>query len=90
MTASGEKTPAKGSWLSTIPRLITVAKIIKRECLKAGSGKSFGLHQYNEIGYLEDSVGDGHDGEGDGEAKTNALALAIGGQNQWVSTSCGW
>jgi hypothetical protein len=43
---------------STVPRLITVVEIIKRECLKVlettHSARLLRLHQYNEIGTLED------------------------------------
>jgi len=50
---SGSKTAT-----DTIPRLITVAEIIKREHLERlrvkKSPLTYGVHQYNEIGCLED------------------------------------
>ncbi|OCH94877.1 hypothetical protein OBBRIDRAFT_884432 [Obba rivulosa] len=51
------------SSMSTIPRLVSVAEIIKREYLKglspelAESGNLSGLHQYNEVGELADEGG---------------------------------
>jgi hypothetical protein len=55
---------------ATIPRLISVVEIIKREYLKTvemnDSHVVAGLHQYNEIGYLE---------------QRQALALALEGTN---------
>ena len=46
---------------TTIPRLISVVEIIKREYLKMMNEKMWpgmeGLHQYNEIGCLEDMDG---------------------------------
>jgi hypothetical protein len=38
----------------TIPKLISVAEIIKREYLKSCNTRSTGLHQYNQVGCLED------------------------------------
>lgn len=47
-----------GSSSATIPRLVSVAEIIKREHLKRLQAKKspvlHGVHQYNEIGCLED------------------------------------
>jgi hypothetical protein len=44
--------------MSTTPRLISVVEIIKREYLKSlaqkRSPRRIGLHQYNEIGLLDD------------------------------------
>lgn len=53
------KTPGKnGSSSATIPRLVSVAEIIKREYLKRLQAQKspllHGVHQYNEIGCLED------------------------------------
>ncbi|EMD33316.1 hypothetical protein CERSUDRAFT_67981 [Gelatoporia subvermispora B] len=53
--------------MSTIPRLVSVVEIIKREYLKsldpelAESGSLSGLHQYNEVGELEDDQANGED-----------------------------
>jgi hypothetical protein len=57
-----------------------VVEIIKREYLKAlkpSSSVMIGLHQYNEVGCLEDL---GDDNVGD----TNTLASALQGKTQWV------
>lgn len=47
--------------LSTLPRLITVAEIIKREYLKLlaakGSSRRLGLYQYNQLRILERNDG---------------------------------
>jgi hypothetical protein len=67
---------------TTIPRLISVVEIIKREYLKTlemtRSNVLSGLHQYNEIGYLEQetegSVPSGWD-------RTQALAMVLEGKN---------
>lgn len=76
---------------ATIPRLVSVVEIIKREYLKTlelESGESLsGLHQYNELGCLEDLGlnvdAEGEEGEGDGERqRLEALALALEGKNQ--------
>jgi len=67
---------------STIPRLITVAEIIKREYLKTlkpSSSTISGLHQYNEIRYLE-----AVDDMVDSERGATALALALGGKNHLI------
>jgi len=70
----------KCSSTSTIPRLITVVEIIKREYLKTLKlSKLSGLHQYNEIGYLEDLQDNAS-----GESRTNALVLALEGKNHLV------
>ncbi|THU91636.1 hypothetical protein K435DRAFT_863215 [Dendrothele bispora CBS 962.96] len=54
-----QKDPAQSTNpVSTTPRLISVVEIIKREYLKSlaqkRSPRRIGLHQYNEIGILED------------------------------------
>ncbi|KAK7044855.1 hypothetical protein R3P38DRAFT_2881269 [Favolaschia claudopus] len=52
--------PSLSHTASTVPRLITVVEIIKREYLKklelAQSSTLLGLHQYNEIGTLEEEL----------------------------------
>ena len=68
---------------ATIPRLITVVEIIKREYLAAMNAKKsphlVGLFQYNEMGSLEDQVeneeGEEEESAGD-RMKTIAEALA--------------
>jgi hypothetical protein len=57
---------------TTIPRLITVVEIIKREYLAAMNAKRppqlVGLFQYNEIGSLEDLVENEREEEGEENA----------------------
>jgi hypothetical protein len=57
---------------TTIPRLITVVEIIKREYLAAMNAKwppqLVGLFQYNEIGSLEDLVENEREEEGEENA----------------------
>jgi len=69
--------------VATVPRLISVAEIIKREHLKALAARHSlqlsGLHQYNEIGCLEDS---GLLQVTSQEDRSTALALALEGGNQ--------
>ena len=64
---------------STIPRLISVVEIIKREYLVAmGARRSpdlVGLYQYNEMGSLEDQVE--HEGE-EGD-RVKMITEALGG-----------
>lgn len=67
---------------STIPRLISVVEILKREYLKAldvSSGQLTGLHQYNEL-YWE------RRGEipAEGEDRPGSLIRALEGKNQCV------
>ena len=68
-----------------IPRLITIAEILKREFLKRlaekHSTRLAGLHQYNETGCLEDlgyscSLGDTQ------EDRAAEIARALSGKNQ--------
>jgi len=71
----------------TVPRLISVVEIIKREYLKTletkHSSKLSGLHQYNEIGCLEDlGLDEGMDTRGENGKIT--LAMALEGKNQYV------
>ncbi|TBU25179.1 hypothetical protein BD311DRAFT_728165 [Dichomitus squalens] len=72
--------------MSTIPRLISVVEIIKREYLKtldptlARQGSLSGLHQYNEIGSLEEEgllEGSGNDEQD----RQEALLQALSGRN---------
>lgn len=69
-----------------IPRLISVVEIIKREFLKLlhekHSKRLVGLHQYNQLGTLED-LGYGED-EGTPESRDKQIAHALEGKNQWA------
>lgn len=75
--------------MATIPRLISVVEIIKREHLKtldgtlAEAGVLSGLHQYNELGDLAE---EGHiEKSGDSEQeRLETLARALHGRNQCV------
>ena len=70
---------------STIPRLISIVEIVKREFVKALAAKHSprlaGLHQYNELGCLEDLgiVSPNADVEMD---RATALLIALDGKNQ--------
>ncbi|KAI0759561.1 hypothetical protein BD413DRAFT_596190 [Trametes elegans] len=92
--ASAEEPPSKSPRamagklppsMATIPRLVSVVEIIKREYLKtidptlAEAGCLSGLHQYNEIGDVEDG-GYVERGE-DEEARMESLARALQGKN---------
>lgn len=72
---------------TTIPRLISVVEIIKREYIKnlelKHSTKILGLHQYNEIGALEDiGLGDPETTpEGNEESRSASIAMALDGKN---------
>ncbi|KIK94217.1 hypothetical protein PAXRUDRAFT_143359 [Paxillus rubicundulus Ve08.2h10] len=65
---------------STIPRLVSVVEIIKREYLKGldiSAGNLSGLHQYNQLLFdqLEESSLE------DGENRRNAILLALDGHS---------
>lgn len=69
-----------------IPRLVSVVEIIKREYVKkldpvlAEGGSLSGLHQYNEVGTLEER---NEDDEGDSETnRLQAIAHALQSRNQ--------
>lgn len=68
---------------TTIPRLISVVEIVKREYLKTleitHSRVLSGLHQYNEIGYLEQY--DPKETVLSYEERTKALTMALEGKN---------
>ncbi|KAH9057890.1 hypothetical protein EDB87DRAFT_976409 [Lactarius vividus] len=70
-----------------IPRLITVAEIIKREYLLAMDAKRLpdlvGLYQYNEMGCIENGVENEVDEETveDAEDRMKMLAEALAGRN---------
>ncbi|KAJ2967258.1 hypothetical protein NUW54_g13556 [Trametes sanguinea] len=86
-TEKKQKKEGLPSSMATIPRLVSVVEIIKREYLKgldarlAEQGSLSGLHQYNEIGDLVEA---GYaEGNGDGEqGRTESLAQALQGKNQ--------
>ncbi|KAJ3564798.1 hypothetical protein NP233_g8057 [Leucocoprinus birnbaumii] len=68
-----------------IPRLISVVEIIKREYIKAlhdtHSTRLFGLHQYNQLGTLED-LGYGEAVENNsGDSRDKQIAAALEGKN---------
>ncbi|KAI0353808.1 hypothetical protein OH77DRAFT_1360056, partial [Trametes cingulata] len=71
--------------LATIPRLVSVVEIIKREYLKtldpglAEAGNLSGLHQYNEVGDLADA-GYIEQTEDEEQARLESLALALQGR----------
>ena len=75
--------------MSTIPRLVSVVEIIKREYVKkldpalAEKGCLAGLHQYNEVGALED-LSDEQDKEQTEEDRRAAIIHALQSKNQCV------
>lgn len=89
-SARGGKRERMKTCMSTIPRLVSVVEIIKREYLKtldgtvAEGGTLSGLHQYNEIGEL-DEAGFGEKAGNEEEARLQSLARALHGRNQSVS-----
>ncbi|KAK0506040.1 hypothetical protein EDD18DRAFT_15291 [Armillaria luteobubalina] len=85
-----ETKPAKGSLsaaTTTIPRLISVVEIIKREYIKILESnhlpRLFGLHQYNEVGSLEDlELGEEDTTPEDKEEKRAvSILMALEGKN---------
>jgi len=79
-----EKEKQKGLSVSTItiPRLISVVEIIKREYLAAMDAKRspnlVGLYQYNEVGSLEDGVeNEREEGEEDAEDRRKMITEAL-------------
>ncbi|KAK0233276.1 hypothetical protein IW262DRAFT_1487642 [Armillaria fumosa] len=81
---------AKGSLsaaTTTIPRLISVVEIIKREYIKILESKHlprlFGLHQYNEVGSLEDLELGEEDTTPEDKEKKRAVSIitALEGKN---------
>lgn len=83
---TSDKKPAasKSSVTSAIPRLISVVEIVKREFVKSlalkHSTRLAGLHQYNEIGCLED-LDTTDKGAGPEEDRATELAMALNGKN---------
>ena len=75
---------------TTIPRLITVVEIIKREYLAAMDAKRsphlVGLFQYNEMGSLEDQVENEKEGEDEEEesegGRMKMIAEALAGSKK--------
>jgi len=86
-TATKDKKKGLSPSTTTIPRLITVAEIIKREYLLAMDARRMsnlvGLYQYNEIGYIENGVENEADEEKDegAEDRMDMLANALEGKN---------
>ncbi|KAJ4476637.1 hypothetical protein J3R30DRAFT_3214602, partial [Lentinula aciculospora] len=70
--------------LTTTPRLISVVEIIKREYLKdlekRRSTRLIGLHQYNEIGSLQDHSGSSFGKETD-ESRAQRIVTVLRGKN---------
>ncbi|RDX43990.1 hypothetical protein OH76DRAFT_1389803 [Lentinus brumalis] len=72
--------------MTTIPRLVSVVEIIKREYLKtmdpalAEAGSLSGLHQYNEVGDLADA-GYAESAESAEEDRLQSLARALQGRH---------
>lgn len=85
-TSLAASVDSKSLVTSTVPRLISIVEIVKREFVKAMVAKKSlrlaGLHQYNELGCLED-LGLANRGEED-EDRPSALARALDGKRQWV------
>jgi hypothetical protein len=81
-TVTKDKKKGLSPSTTTIPRLITVAEIIKREYLLAMDAKRMpdlvGLYQYNEIGCIENGVE--NEGEDDAEDRMKMLAEALEGK----------
>jgi hypothetical protein len=74
---------------TTIPRLISVVEIIKREYLVAmGARRSpdlVGLYQYNEMGSLEDRVENEREGrEESGGDRVKMITEALSGTRKYV------
>ena len=88
---AGETAVNAAACTTTIPRLITVAEIIKREYLKAqkpklGDGKSMvGLYQYNYLGCYEDEngrTGESQEDTEEEESRRKRIRLLLEGKNQ--------
>ncbi|KAI9451080.1 hypothetical protein BJY52DRAFT_1206051 [Lactarius psammicola] len=86
-TAMKDKKTGLSPSTITIPRLITVAEIIKREYLITMDAKRVpdlvGLYQYNEMGCIENGVENEVDEEKDegAEDRMKMLAEALAGKN---------
>jgi ClpP class serine protease len=85
-TATKDKKKGLSPSTTAIPRLITVAEIIKREYLLAMDARRMpdlvGLYQYNEIGCIENGVENEADEETDegAEDRMKMLAKALEGK----------
>ncbi|KAL0957840.1 hypothetical protein HGRIS_000025 [Hohenbuehelia grisea] len=79
------KKPGLDRATDTIPRLISVAEIIKREYLKTPealrTAQFTGLYQYNKIGCLEDLRPSRPDPNSSGEDRVAAIIQALDGKN---------
>ncbi|TFY53647.1 hypothetical protein EVJ58_g9338 [Rhodofomes roseus] len=84
--AAVSKRPHNHTSMTTIPRLISVVEIVKREHLKtldpalSQAGKLSGLHQYNEIGELEPE--EPEDALSPEEERQRAITLALSSKRQ--------
>lgn len=77
---------------TTIPRLISVVEIIKREYLVAMNAKRsldlVGLYQYNEMGSLEDQVGnERREVEESAEDRAKMITEALNGTKGYVQST---
>ena len=78
--------------MTLAPRLISVVEIVKREYLRnlatKRSSRLEGLHQYNEIGMLEDNqvptVPEEDTAAGAAEKRSEKIIEALSGKNQCV------
>lgn len=70
---------------STVPRLVSVVEIIKREYLQAviPGPCATGLHQYTQLGYLEENdLVDGPHEHTDENERMSEITTALEGRNQ--------
>lgn len=87
--AETEKNTRLPTPTATIPRVISVVEIIKREYLKtldpslADSGSIVGLHQYNEIGDVEVELPESPAGNPE-DVRQAEITKALLGKNQYV------
>lgn len=87
MAPATSKQPRMHACMTTIPRLISVVEIVKREYLKtldpalAQSGKLSGLFQYNQIGEL-DQPDEPQGTFSPEEARQREITLALSGKRQ--------
>jgi hypothetical protein len=86
--------PASSIVSATIPRLISVVEIIKREYLKSRpkARVKVGLWQYNEMAWMQGQEETTKEEQGDGEERDKKRARMIietleGGKNQCVAQS---
>lgn len=82
-TATNGSAKAKCNSTQTIPRLISVVEIIKREYFKSKEPgiQSTGLYQYNHLGFLEESRETSHSIISDEDVRQKEIAAALECQN---------